>query len=144
MAQTVTGARKAAAKNAGLSLAEYLARIENGLKRCTRCKKWNSISDFDIDRSRQDGVTASCKPCRGVSVRLKRISMESPSEVQRGHDAVRWAIRRGHLQKPTELVCQCGKQAKQYHHYKGYRRHELDVIALCISCHRKAHWRRNE
>jgi len=50
--------------------------------------------------------------------------------------AVTSAVRAGNLPRVTSLRCPCGKPAKQYHHYKGYRpEYWLCVIALCIKCH---------
>lgn len=51
------------------------------------------------------------------------------------------AIRKGIIQKASECICaKCGNQARHYHHRNGYEEgHELDVIALCSSCHRIAH-----
>lgn len=51
------------------------------------------------------------------------------------------AIRKGIIQKASKCICaKCGNQARHYHHHKGYDEgHELDVIALCSSCHRIVH-----
>jgi len=53
--------------------------------------------------------------------------------------AVQQEIRRGTLTKPSFLSCKkCDKNAKQYHHYNGYKKaHWLDVIPVCQKCHRK-------
>ena len=32
-------------------------------KRCTRCKETKSINEFSKDKSRKDGISASCKQC---------------------------------------------------------------------------------
>jgi len=56
-------------------------------------------------------------------------------------NAVTNAIKYGRLQKPFIFMCHnCGKGAQEYHHWHGYGSdHWLDVILLCIPCHRKAH-----
>lgn len=69
MAQTTAGARKIAAKKAGLSFEEYSARLTAGLRCCTRCKIWKAVSEFGRDRSRNDGIDRSCFMCRGVKER---------------------------------------------------------------------------
>lgn len=69
MAQTKEGALKIAAKQAGLDLAEYLARRAAGLKRCTGCKEWRPVSMFNADKSRGDGLTAKGHCCTRVEVR---------------------------------------------------------------------------
>lgn len=63
MAQTKEGAIKVAAKKAGLSVEEYLFRIESGLKKCTGCKEWKPKGLFDTDNSRWDGLQSKCQSC---------------------------------------------------------------------------------
>lgn len=62
-------------------------------------------------------------------------------EVRNAHNAVQYAIRTGRLPHISQVKCkQCGEQATEYHHFKGYEsQHRLDVIPLCDSCHTKAH-----
>lgn len=55
-------------------------------------------------------------------------------------NAVNNAITAGRLRRPDTLTCTCDQPAEQYHHWKGYAPEQwLDVIALCISCHRRIH-----
>lgn len=51
------------------------------------------------------------------------------------------AIDRGEMPRAKDCTCvRCGNIANDYHHHNGYGRgHELDVIAICKSCHRKEH-----
>ena len=53
--------------------------------------------------------------------------------------ALNYAVSIGKLPRVSSLQCSyCPKQAEQYHHHKGYaREHWLDVIPVCISCHKK-------
>lgn len=56
--------------------------------------------------------------------------------------AVQKAIWEYHtLPHPTTVRCKgCGVLADEYHHPNGYEgKHQLDVIPLCISCHRSLH-----
>lgn len=69
MAQTKKGALLSSAKKAGISVEELIANINAGLKRCTRCKTWKSVSSFGVDNSRHDGKDASCFDCRHVKER---------------------------------------------------------------------------
>lgn len=65
---------------------------------------------------------------------------KSHPEIIKAHNAIGLAIRQGKLPKPTTLKCNCGNQAKHYHHHKGYEpEHWLDVIPLCIQCHANEH-----
>jgi len=64
-------------------------------------------------------------------------------EKRQAKNAVNYAIKIGKLPRPDTLQCHyylqnpnCEKQAKQYHHHKGYApEHWLDVIPVCIPCH---------
>jgi hypothetical protein len=57
------------------------------------------------------------------------------------HNRVYLHIKQGKLPPVTTLACvKCGKQAKHYHHHKGYApEHKVDVIPLCVLCHRLEH-----
>lgn len=52
-------------------------------------------------------------------------------------NAVRVAKASGRLAMPSTLRCAaCGKQARDYHHHKGYAQEfHLEVIPLCRPCH---------
>ena len=54
-------------------------------------------------------------------------------------DHVAWLVRSGKKPPARTLKCrQCGKQAEEYHHHKGYaKEHWEDVIPLCRSCQNK-------
>ena len=140
MAQTHEGAMKVLAEKAGESLCSLLAKVASGQKWCWRCKSWKKLEDFDADRSRYDGKCSQCIPCRRVKVRRTRIAMEDRFAVQKAHDAIRFATRDGVLPKIETRRCSCGNWAAHYHHHRGYKGHELEVIPLCISCHKKEHW----
>ena len=140
MAQTAAGAIKVAAKKVGLSEDEYKRRLSAGLKRCTKCKQWKNTSEYGIDTSRFDGQKAACRTCSRVPVKRAQRFIATAREKQRAHDAIRWAVKRGFMTAAITLKCsRCHAPAKQYHHHKGYaREHVLNVIPLCVSCHRKA------
>lgn len=70
MAQTKEGAAKVAAAKCGLTVEDYTARREQGLKRCTKCKAWQIAAEaFCSDPSRYDGFGTTCFSCRRVKVR---------------------------------------------------------------------------
>ncbi len=47
------------------------------MKRCTKCKQARPIVDFGRDRTRGDGLAATCLPCRRVKVRVNRKGVPS-------------------------------------------------------------------
>ena len=58
------GSLKVAAKRVGMSLVDYTAKVESGLKRCHKCEQWRAVRFFGKDRTRFDGVSAVCLDCR--------------------------------------------------------------------------------
>lgn len=57
-------------KTQGISVDFYISQIENGFKRCFRCKEWRSVNEFAIDKSRYDGKKAACFVCCRVKERV--------------------------------------------------------------------------
>lgn len=73
---------RTAAKRAGISLDQYRANVEAGLKFCWRCRGWKPVGSFGIDRSRWDGLAARCVSCRRPPKQLPLIR-ETPAEYER-------------------------------------------------------------
>ncbi len=72
MAQTREGALKRSAKQRGLSLQEYKQRLQKGEKWCFKCQCWKLTSQFGVDKSRHDGLSAVCFSCKRVKERKTR------------------------------------------------------------------------
>lgn len=137
------GVMKIAAKRVGLTLEEYEERHNAGLKSCTKCKAWKLEAAFNVDLSRGDGFTATCRDCRRVITRRVRLIPAPSKAMQQGAcSAVEYAVKTHRLAPAKTLPClDCGGPAVEYHHHLGYeRRHWLDVVALCDSCHQRRHW----
>ena len=137
------GAQKQSAKASGVSYEIYLANRKSGLKWCWKCKSWKLEIQFSKDHSRGDGLKSICRECGRVKQRVKRLGfVASEKQKQKARDAVRWAIKRGRLIKAIACPCfYCGKQAHQYHHYRGYGDSNLlDIRATCQKCHINQHW----
>jgi len=64
-------------------------------------------------------------------------------EKQRAHQTILRAVKKGDMPHPSTLSCvSCGKQARHYHHNKGYAKENwLDVVPLCPTCHVRIHLR---
>lgn len=46
--------------------------VEDGTnKQCSKCKQWKWEEDFNVDRSRPDGLTSQCKGCRRAARRAR-------------------------------------------------------------------------
>lgn len=56
--------------------------------------------------------------------------------------AITAAVLRGEIPPAKALLClDCGDEALDYHHYRGYGpRYWGSVIPLCRSCHKRQHW----
>lgn len=66
MVQTKEGAIKINANKLGISVEEYKKHQLNGEKWCYKCQMWRATSQFNVDRSRGDGLTSRCVICRRV------------------------------------------------------------------------------
>ena len=61
-------------------------------------------------------------------------------EHYRARNKVNNAIQNGFLPSAKTHSCQCGQPAHEYHHHHGYKpEHWLDVIPVCIICHKSIH-----
>lgn len=101
MAQTKEGALKSSAKLAGMSVSDYLAKIADGYKRCTRCKTWKPVTEFGKDRTRPDGIDASCFECRRVKERKNMKGRVSAFKEHQHTDEARRKMSEAHKGKPS-------------------------------------------
>jgi len=156
MAQTEIGALKIAAQKSGVSLQEYQLRITSGEKWCYACKAWHVVSEFFIDRSRYDGLSALCKKARSEKDRVKQPQLRLRVNGRRMVEArdqdrkqarrrVNFLVESRLIPSPNSLPCvDCGhiwkdgERRHEYDHYLGYapENHEK-VQAVCSSCHSK-------
>lgn len=58
---TKLGGLRAAATHLGITPEEYEDHVALGEKWCTSCREWHSRGVFLVDRSRGDGLAASCR-----------------------------------------------------------------------------------
>lgn len=148
------GGQKAAARRAGLSLEDFLARVACGEKRCYRCQAWRPRDAFGDDASRDDGKDATCRTCRGERSRASYQPRPRPKPGRRfvaGRDGDRvqargranHLVRVGLLPDPNDVACvDCGHQVgdgtrHEYDHHLGYAaEHHDHVQAVCTPCHK--------
>lgn len=155
MAQTQDGAIKIAAKKIGISERHYRDLVAAGQKWCTACKKWHPVAEFASDRSRRDGLTASCREARNTRSRevytpvVKSIARGRSFVPARDGDAkqarrrINYFVESGIIPHPNQLACSdCGhewsdgERRHEYDHYLGYAAdHHEDVEPVCTTCH---------
>lgn len=92
MPGTREGRLKQAANQVGISLEEYLTRISEGQKHCYKCRTWQPLDGFHIDRSRRDVHAACCIACKKAPPRPAPV-WGSPAEYERHHYATDEAYR---------------------------------------------------
>jgi hypothetical protein len=137
------------------------------LKRCCTCKQPKPTTEFRRHRSTKDGFDRHCKDCRkkwDANLRRSqkhqdymrdwrsrnqgRLNEASSRWYERNKDtlavrarqAVNNAIAAGTLVRARNLLCDCGSQAEEYHHHKGYEpENHLVVTPICVTCHRNLH-----
>jgi len=136
-------------KKSGELLIEIL---DPGLKLCSGCKTVKEIAEFNKDSAKQDKLQTQCRDCKraaqGSDYDKKKAIYAERQKAKRAanpthkpaHEAVRRAIKKGTLTRPTSCTkCGNSKQRIEAHHHNGYEKESwLDVIFLCTSCHRTA------
>lgn len=122
-------------------------------KWCTRCKARHSVTAFGKDRSRGDGLSASClasrrvkdrKPQRGSLGRRKWLTAARDGDKRQARRRINYLVEQGRIPHPNDLPCvDCcdevfiGRYRHEYDHHLGYAaEHQLDVEAVCQKCHR--------
>lgn len=153
------GAFKAAAAKLGITLDDYIGRVEAGQKCCLDCRTWKPRGDFGVDTSRWDATAAKCKSC--VSVRWRDLHEFVPAEdlkkpgppqsplrddeAERARGLINRDVAMDRRPSPNDLFCaKCGHKGgdrrHEYHHHMGYSaEHIYDVVALCSRCHHGEH-----
>lgn len=167
MAQTQEGAIKARAAKLGMTVAQYNERTVLE-KWCTDCKGWHPREEFGADASRSDGLSAHCLKSRhtghprgwhekpainpitgrpGTTPKPARDGDKLQARARVNHE-----VDEGRMPDPDDLTCtdcghihEAGGLRHSYDHYLGYSaQHQLDVQAVCNSCHGKRSVRRGE
>src|SRR5258707_1397428 len=74
-------------------------------------------------------------------IHSKKYGLRHPERIK-ARNAIANEVRRGRIPSPSTQQCVICKvrQAKHYHHHKGYEKiHWLDVIPVCNKCHNSIH-----
>ena|SRR3990167_9327372 len=95
-------------------------KYRNSQKGKATLRQYNNLEEIKI-KKRQDN---------------SRYRKQNPEKII-ARMRVSHAVRKGLLPKASALECvQCGEQARDYHHHKGYKaKFWLDVIPVCKKCH---------
>jgi len=120
---------------------------------CKVCQKQYSKQHLQTERGRelhrQNSARRRCslkgqeyhrKYNRSKNARqsYKSYCIQNP-EKRKAKDAVNNAILRNGMPPASNYKCNCGEQAKQYHHPSYAPINWFKVIPLCINCHKKRH-----
>lgn len=113
------------------------------MKKCSVCKIEKHPEEFYSDPRLSDGVTSCCRMCKRAKNKgrhKKHSSAVKSPEKERVRGALRWAVKKGTVIKPS--VCsQCHiptpKQLLDGHHHDYDK--PLEVTWLCRSCHGLQH-----
>lgn len=128
----------------------YVAQTSLGQRLCWRCNAWHSLSEFESDPSRSDGLTQSCRASRSINVQRTGRSGPLPRPPLDGdkieaRQRVNVEVQNGRFPHPNDVPCvDCGHlwtegegaRQHQYDHYLGYgAAHHYDVQIVCSRCH---------
>lgn len=146
------GALKVAARRVGVTVEEYTAKVAAGQKWCTRCRAWRLRSEFVADRSRGDGLAASCRAHKDrrqfklpLGHRRGWVAPTRDGDVRQARRRVNYLVEQGRIPRPNDLPCtdcghiwSLGERRHEYDHHVGYdAEHQLDVEPVCTTCHQR-------
>ncbi len=129
-------------------------------KKCGRCLKVKPLTEFHKTKSHSENRSWDCKVCKSVICKtdkyrerkrwryynpldpnrppVPKIRVRSAKPVEsRARDRFSNEMKKGCIKKPTKCS-QCGDVAKLHGHHEDYTK-PLEVIWLCIPCHRQKH-----
>lgn len=141
-----------AAARTGLTVSEYLDRINAGLLWCWRDQDWEPAENFGVDRSRVSGRATSCRRSKNAAARAAHIWQDPKPRGKRFVEArdgdkaqarrrVNYLVESGLIPRPGDLPCtDCGHVGTgprhEYDHHLGYApEHHEDVEPVCAPCH---------
>ena len=102
------------------------------LKRCTKCKRWKELSEFNKDRARKDGLKIYCKNCNSAYA-LKRYR-QNKKQVR---DYLRYEERHRVIRGFKEKLCSRCKQWKYYSEFYKNRSSKDGLSCRCKECERE-------
>ncbi len=115
----IVSVQKVSAQKIGISYEQYLENISNGLKWCIKCRSWKTRDNFSVDKSRGDGLNASCFCCRRV--KIKTFGKGTRVSAMKG---------KTHTDKAKKLMA-IAHQGEKNHRWKGgVKRHEHDRLKI--------------
>lgn len=145
------------ANKAGITLDDFLEKIEAGYKWCYACKEWHEIERFGSDSSRYDGLTSLClnsrknrnkKNYKPIPPELRKPMGPKPyasrdGDKRQARQRVNVLVRIGDIDHPNAIPCvDCGhiwhpgERRHEYDHWLGYAiKNQYDIESVCTKCH---------
>jgi hypothetical protein len=101
-------------------------------------KKWRQSEKGKASQRKRYKKWSKTEGGRKTRATANRRYAERNPEKAKAQKAAQYEVSVGKLPHPKSLSCvDCNQQAEHYHH-PNYSK-PLDVVALCIPCHRKRH-----
>jgi hypothetical protein len=152
---TADGALKRIAARVGLAPGAYADRVRAGEKYCWRCRGLHPRAAFNVDATRSDGLASECRDSHNAAAKAKYEPRPRRSKLgaffaparegdkRQARSRVNHHVDVGLLPDPNDVPCtDCGHvyveggRRHEYDHHLGYSaKHQLDVEAVCTSCH---------
>jgi hypothetical protein len=113
---------------------EETHRTVNGvkLKRCTKCKRWKQVREFNKDRARKDGLKVYCKSCNiAYATKLYRHNKKPV------RDYLRYEERHRVIRGIKEKLCSRCKKWKYHSEFYKNRRSKDGLSSRCKDCERE-------
>lgn len=121
------------------------------MKTCGKCKEGRELGEFAPNRNQKDGLHNWCRPCSRAYRREYEKTHPRPYSKRKieytdgdhlhikARRVVNHQVAKGEIPRIGTRNCvDCGAQAQQYDHYKGYLPENwLDIEPVCFPCSNK-------
>ena len=101
------------------------------LKRCTKCKRWKELAEFNRDGARKDGLKVYCKSCNNSYVLRRRRKNKKPIRENLRYED-RHRVNRGFKEK---LCSRCKKWKRYSEFYKSVSTND-GLSCGCRECYK--------
>lgn len=114
-----------------------------GCKVCN-CKQMREYRQTERGREShriESAIYGQTEKGKATQCRAKKRDYLRYPKKMKARNAIVHAVAAGKLPSAKTLKCvYCGKEAKQYHHWKDYEpEHWFDIVPVCRKCHRDIH-----
>ena len=133
-------------------------------KHCFNCNQWKELKEFNKNKRNWDGLRRQCKECcakyrqtpkaKKNQRKHSKKCISTPQRKEQHKKYLKEYNKRPHILKRNNIRsytnralgsakqfnCMiCNKQGEEYHHFSYGKDYKVNIVVLCIKCHKKLH-----